>query len=361
MARRRRGPGGPGRIGTSRGNPTGRCHHTPPCPAFSQVLCPGHEAAGDCDRVPRAATSLRPGLKAHGPVALWSVQLPRPATVPGALGAQRPGPTAACTRPPGAGGGGRSPPPRGVHSRASAPSGAPARGGQEAPNGPGPHPADTQDGRTATAGSRSRPVRLSTTRKNQTGLKPLPGMISAPSRPGPQPKPRAAGRGAVPRPSRPAPRPPDSSPRRQPQALTSPGGSHLAARPRPPSPPRSQQSLGSALFASLRPFSLLLPKGPDRAALRELIPIRRRGQFNLSGSARALSYKRRRRAEAREYSGSAVFGSVRLSLGRTRLPRAGGACGERFSGPGRAASDAGEIRSRSRRPCCGGRRVVQAS
>lgn len=114
---------------------------------------------------------------------------------------------------------------------------------------------------------------------------------------------------------------PQPAPRRgNTQPLTSPPGRHLAPRPHPPSPPRSRQPLRSAPFASPRPFSLLLPKKPDRAALRELTPIRGRGSIRVSASAREPSDWRRWRAEAREHPDSGAFGSARLHFGRARLP-----------------------------------------
>lgn len=119
-----------------------------------------------------------------------------------------------------------------------------------------------------------------------------------------------------------APETPGRSPPRgagTPQPLTSPPGRHLAPRPHPPSPPRSRQPLRPAPFASPRPFSLLLPKKPDRAALRELTPIRGRGPISVSASAREPSDWRRWRAEAREDPDSGAFGSARPHFGRARV------------------------------------------
>lgn len=133
----------------------------PRCPA----LCPGHKAAGDGDRVPPALTSSCPASRPPVPPPSLE-QAAAPAgrvhghariPAPGAHGRvhaaprgrrRETGPPRDRRRetgpPPGVGGGERPPqPPRAVHSRVSAPSGAPATGGQEAPEGPGLHLAET--------------------------------------------------------------------------------------------------------------------------------------------------------------------------------------------------------------------------
>lgn len=355
-----------------------RLRHTPAVPGFGTGACHVAQHSALDTKLLATATGCPPGR---------DKLLPRPQGTrapslsgacscrsrPGSTathGAQRPRPTAACMRPSRAGGGRRGPPqrgpaagdgrppegrrrhpplrasgggrgppsqgrrrgtvpppPRAVHSWASAPSGAPATGGQEAPNRPGAAPRqDIQDRGTATAGRRPRPVRLSITRKNQTRQQPLPGMISAPARPGPQPKPPADGRCAVPRPSRPAPRPPDSSPRSPPRALSP----RRAAAILPPGPARrvrrDPSSLSAPHYSRLRPFSLLLPKGPDRAALREL--IRSAAEARSTRPAALGHFRTRGGGEPRLRSirarqRSALFGSASDGLGsRSRRGRA---------------------------------------